>query len=59
MSNEKSLILEMQSILQEKMEKDYEKGKTKRDAHPKCLGLLKANFKVMETIPKELKIGIF
>ena len=59
MSTEKNLILEMQSILQEKMEKDYEKGKTKRDAHPKCLGLLKANFKVMETIPKELKIGIF
>ena len=59
MSTEKSLILEMQSILQEKMEKDYKKGKTKRDAHPKCLGLLKANFKVMETIPKDLKIGIF
>lgn len=59
MTTEKELIIEMQSILQGKMEKDYEKGNTKRDAHPKCLGLLKANFKVIENIPNELKIGVF
>lgn len=59
MTTEKELIIEMQSILQGKMEKDYEKGNTKRDAHPKCLGLLKANFKVIENIPDELKIGVF
>ncbi len=56
---EQELINEMQSILQEKMEKDYQKGDTKRDAHPKCLGLLKANFKVLDNIPKELKVGVF
>ncbi len=59
MLTEKKLILEMLSILQNKMEKDYKKGKTKRDAHPKCLGLLKANFKIIENIPNELKIGVF
>ncbi len=56
---EQELINEMQSILQEKMEKDYKKGNTKRDAHPKCLGLLKANFKVLGNIPEELKVGVF
>ncbi len=56
---EQELIDEMQSILQEKMEKDYQKGNTKRDAHPKCLGLLKANFKVLSDIPEELKVGVF
>ena len=59
MTTEDKLIFEMQSILQNKMEKDYESGKTKRDAHPKCLGLLKANFKVLKNIPEELKVGIF
>lgn len=56
---EKELIIEMQSILQEKMKKDYEKGNTKRDAHPKALGLLKAEFKVLDNIPKELQEGVF
>ena len=59
MSTEGKLILEMQAILQNKMEKDYGKGETKRDAHPKCLGLLKANFKVVENIPNEFKVGLF
>lgn len=59
MSTEKELIQEMQSILQNKMERDYEKGNTKRDAHPKCLGLIKANFKILNNIPNELKVGLF
>ncbi len=59
MKTEKELIEEMQSILQEKMKKDYEKGKIKRDAHPKSLGLLKANFKVADDLPKHLQVGVF
>ena len=59
MPTEQELILEMQTILQERMVKDYEQGKTKRDAHPKCLGLLKADFKILENIPKAYKVGIF
>jgi catalase len=59
MQTENELILEMEYLLRKKMEKDYEKGKTKRDAHPKCLGLLKANFKVLDTIPDEFKVGLF
>lgn len=47
------------SMLKKDMEKDYLKGTTKRDAHPKTLGLLKAEFKVMEGLPEELKVGLF
>ena len=56
---EQQWIDEMQSILQEKMGKDYPAGKTRRDAHPKSLGLVKASFNVLEDIPTELKQGIF
>lgn len=56
---EKEYILEMQRILQEKMAKDYKPGQTKRDAHPKCLGLLKGTFIVDENIPSDLQVGIF
>ncbi|MFK7000992.1 catalase family protein [Flavobacterium oreochromis] len=57
--SEQELILNMQTILQEKMEKDYAKGKTKRDAHPRSLGLLKANFKIIKNLPIDLQVGIF
>lgn len=59
MPTEKELILEMQSILRQKMADDYKKGKTRRDAHPKCLGLLKANFKIADDIPENLRTGLF
>lgn len=56
---EQKWIAEMQSILQTKMEKDYPVGKTRRDAHPKSLGLVKAEFTVLDNIPQELKQGVF
>jgi hypothetical protein len=59
MTTERELILEMQAVLQDKMKKDYEKGNTKRDAHPKCLGLLKADFKILNNLPEEFQEGIF
>ncbi|NBI30011.1 catalase family protein [Chengkuizengella marina] len=58
-ADEPSLIQSMQSLLQGKMEKDYEKGNTKRDAHPKHLALLKAEFKIASDLPEELKVGVF
>lgn len=58
-AQETRLIEEMESILQEKMEQDYVEGGTLRDAHPKCLGLAKANFTVAENIPEHLQVGIF
>lgn len=58
-NKESEWIAEMQSILQEKMERDYPVGSTHRDAHPKSLGLVKAEFSVLDDIPENLKKGIF
>lgn len=58
-TNEAENIAEMTDILRHKMEHDYAKGETRRDAHPKTVALLKANFKIEPDLPTELKIGIF
>lgn len=57
--SEQQLINQMQSILQEKMERDYPKGQIKRDAHPKCLGLLTAKFRIDEHLPEYLYTSVF
>ncbi len=46
-------------MLKEKAKKDYNKSNTKREAHAKCLGLLKAEFIVNKNLPKEYQIGVF
>ncbi|NDI35311.1 catalase family protein [Chengkuizengella sediminis] len=58
-ADEASVIQSMQALLQGKMEKSYEKGNTKRDAHPKHLALLKAEFEISSNLPEELKVGLF
>lgn len=57
--NNEELAENIINMLKEKLDKDYPKGDTKRDAHPKCLGLLKAYFVVDEQLPKEYQVGIF
>lgn len=57
--DEERLIKDMEILLQEKMSKDYPTGLTKRDAHPKTLACLQAEFIVEPNIPAELKVGIF
>ncbi len=57
--DEAANIIEMTDILQRKMARDYAKGGTRRDAHPKTVGLLKAEFQIEPDLPKELKVGIF
>lgn len=58
-AKELELIEEMQSILKDNLSDSYKKGQMKRDAHPKTIGLVKANFKVLDTTPEELKAGVF
>ncbi len=58
-ANEPALIAEMTDILRRKMEHDYAKGATLRDAHPKTLGVLRGTFTVAPDLPAELKVGIF
>ena len=58
-ADEEQMIKDMEVILQEKMTKDYPAGQIKRDAHPKNLAFLQAEFIVEPNIPAELKVGIF
>lgn len=57
--DEAANIAEMTDILRRKMQRDYEKGDTRRDAHPKTVALLKASFQIDPDLPKTLKVGIF
>ncbi len=58
-AGEERRINSMEAILQKKMSEDYPAGQTKRDAHPKTLASLRAEFIVEPDIPAELKTGIF
>lgn len=58
-AGEKRRINNMVGVLQKKMSKDYPAGQIKRDAHPKTLACLRAEFIVEPNIPAELKAGIF
>jgi len=58
-AGEEQMIKDMAAILQEKMSKDYAGGQTRRDAHPKNLAFLQAEFIVEPNIPEELKVVIF
>lgn len=57
--NEAALITEITDILRRKMERDYEKGATARDAHPKTTGLLHGRFVIEPDLPKEWRVGLF
>ena len=46
-------------MFKDKVEKDYEKGNTKRDAHSKCTGLLKGYFVVDKNLNEKYGVGIF
>lgn len=57
--NEAALIGEMTLILRRKMERDYPAGQTRRDAHPKTVGVLKGSFEIEADLPPELRVGLF
>ena len=50
-----SLIRELRA----KMQRDYAKTRTLRDAHPKMHGCVRGEFSVAPDLPKELSIGVF
>ena len=56
---EAALIAEMTDILQRKMARDYAAGATKRDAHPKSLGVLRGRFVIEPQLPAPLRVGVF
>ncbi len=53
-------IQKLISMLSEKMLKENPRpGHMKRDAHPKMIALLRAEFIIVENLPEELRIGLF
>jgi hypothetical protein len=50
---------EMTQILRRKMEADYARGGTLRDAHPKTVGLARGRFVIEPDLPPELQVGLF
>jgi len=58
-NDEMALIQEMQTLLKTQLKKDYKPGNFKRDAHPKTLALLQAEFIVEPGLLPNLQVGIF
>jgi hypothetical protein len=58
-ANEAALTAEMIAILRRKMARDYARGGTLRDAHPKTLGLLRGRFRIEPGLPESLRVGLF
>ncbi len=56
--NNQQLTNNIINLLKEKQQKDYDKGKAKREAHAKGQGLLKAKF-IIEDLDTKYKVGIF
>jgi hypothetical protein len=50
-----SLIRELRA----KMQRDYAKTRTLRDAHPKMHGCVRGEFSIAPDLPKELSLGVF
>jgi hypothetical protein len=57
--HEDELIANIQRVMQFQLERDYAAAATRRDAHPKHTGLLKATFTVGRDVPPELRVGLF
>jgi hypothetical protein len=57
--DEAALIAEMATTLRLKMAADYARGDTRRDAHPKTVGLVRGRFTVEADLPRELRVGLF
>jgi len=56
---EAALIAEMTAILRRKMARDYARGDTGRDAHPKTVGLVRGKFRIEPDLPDALGVGVF
>ena len=55
---ETALIQELADILQRKMGHNPAKGRTRRDAQPKSLGVLQANFVIESDQPAALRVAV-
>ena len=58
-ADEQQHIDSLMRQLRAKMQRDYAKTRTLRDAHPKMHGCVRGSFSIVPDLPQELAIGIF
>ena len=56
---EDEFVRKIAESLKSDVERMYKPGNTLRDAHPKSIGCVKAEFKVEPQLPEELRVGVF
>ena len=57
--NEKVIAEQIAEVIEKSIRKQYALGSARRDAHPKAHGCVRAEFQVLETLPKHLAKGLF
>ena len=57
--NEKVIAEQIAEVIEKSIRKQYALGSARRDAHPKAHGCVRAEFEVLETLPKNLAKGLF
>lgn len=57
--DEHQIALETSRLIEQSLRQHYTPGNARRDAHPKAHGCVKAEFRVMDNLPKSLAKGIF
>ena len=57
--NEKVIAEQIAEVIEKSIRKQYALGSARRDAHPKAHGCVRAEFQVLDTLPKNLAKGIF
>lgn len=57
--DEKAIALQTSVLIEQSLRKQYRPGSALRDAHPKAHGCMKAEFRVMESLPDHLAKGMF
>ena len=59
MLGEDDYITKIAESFKSDIERTYKPGAMRRDAHPKTVGCLKAEFKVEPHLPEQLRVGVF
>lgn len=59
MPEEPEYFTKIAESLRSDLERTYQPGSTLRDAHPKNIACVKAEFKVEPSLPEELRVGVF
>jgi hypothetical protein len=57
--DEKTIADKLSVVIEESLRKQYSTGTARRDAHPKAHGCVKAEIRIVDTLPATLSKGMF